>query len=132
MFIPTLLLILTQFSPFSTPPTLRGTASQYAQGVMPHVIQYRQRHHQIPLDLSLYSGFIAVLDADNIGREYWVRPVNSSTWELFLAVDCAGIADGGYAWMVNSGIIAEIDYASALRWDTVGYGIEVEMIPISQ
>jgi len=132
VFIPILLLVLAQFSLFSPPPTLTGIASQYDPGVMSHAISYRQRHHQIPHDLSSYSGFMAVLESDNIGREYWVRPINSSTWEKFLAVDCAGIADGGYSWMVNSGIIAEIDYDSAVRWGVVGIGVEIEMIPLTQ
>ena len=42
-----------------------------------------------------------------------------------------GKIDGGYAWMVNDGIIAEIDYASAQRWGTVGYRIEIEMMPMT-
>ncbi len=97
---------------------------------MQEVIAYRQRVGQIPQDLSLYDGFIAVLEVDDIGRTYLLRPVTSPHWEVFLAVDCAGIADGGYAWMTNSGIIAEVDWESAVRWDTVGHGIEIEMIPL--
>ena len=130
MFLPILLLILTQFDPFTyVSPTQTGIASQYAPGKMQQVIAYRQRHSQIPLDLSPYDGFIAVLEADDIGNAYWIRPVDSLHWEKFLAVDCAGIADGGYAWMVNGGIIVEIDWESAVRWETVGYGIEIELMP---
>lgn len=131
MFFPTLLLILTQFDPFSHALSAQtGIASQYSQGKMQQVIAYRQNHNQIPLNLSQYDGFVAVLEADDIGREYWIRPVGRDHWEKFLAVDCAGIADGGYAWMVNSGIIAEVDYQSAQRWNTIGRGIEIEMMAI--
>ena len=74
MFLPALLLILTQFDPFShIPPAQTGIASQYSQGKI----------------------------------------------------------DGNYAWMVNGGIIAEIDWESAVRFDTVGYGIEIEMMPMT-
>jgi len=131
LFLPTLLLILTQFNPFSPPLAAQvGIASQYSQGKMQQVTAYRQRVGQIPLDLFPYDGFIAVLEADDIGRLYHIRPVGTLHWERFLAVDCAGIADGGYAWMVNGGIIAEVGWETAQRWGTIGYGIEIEMIPL--
>jgi hypothetical protein len=45
-----------------------------------------------------------------------------------LVVDCAGIQDGGYDWMVRNGIVAEIDYESAVAWGTVGRGIRVDIL----
>ena len=111
----------------ASPPDV-GIASQYASGVMQRVIAYRQRRGQIPRDLRQYDGFVAVPYAANIGDEYWIRPVGTGAWELFLAVDCGGIADGGQRWMLRNGIHFEVDYETARRWRTVGRGIEVESL----
>jgi len=130
---PIFFLIFTQFGPFSHTSAVQiGIASQYSQGMMQQAIVYRQRHNHVSRDLIQYDGFIAVLEANDIGREYWIRPTGARHWEKFLAVDCAGIADGGYAWMINNGIIAEVDYASAKRWGVVGRGVEIEMIPLAR
>jgi hypothetical protein len=72
------------------------------------------------------DGYIAVAEREDIGRLFWLRPVGGE-WELFLAADCAGYADGGYSWMKRNGIIVEVDYNTAVRWGTVGRGIRVEM-----
>jgi len=74
------------------------------------------------------DGFIAVAEREDIGRLFYLRPQGRDEWELFLAADCAGIADGGYSWMKRNRILAEVDYATALRWGTVGRGIRVEMM----
>lgn len=75
----------------------------------------------------MVNGYVAVRERDDIGRLFWLRPVDAARWELFLAVDCAGYSDGGYQWMLDGGIIAEIDYDSAIRWGVVGRGVRVEM-----
>lgn len=117
-------------NPFST-----CWASQYSSGKMQQVIEYRQRVGQIPDDLSQYDGFVAGRYADEIGSAVWMRPQpdenepdENGSWELFLVVDCAGVADGGLEWMLRSGVLYEIDYETAVRWDTVGYGVEVEVM----
>lgn len=110
------------------PMPATGIASQYAPGVMQRVIANRQRWEQIPRDLRQYNGFVAVPYPANIGDEYWIRPAGTEDWELFLAVDCGGIADGGRRWMLRNGILFEVDYETARRWRTVGRGIEVESI----
>jgi len=108
-----------------------GWASQYAPGRMLEVVRNRQRgccgRYSLPAVLPDVDGFIAVAEREDIGRLFYLRPVGGE-WELFLAADCAGLADGGYSWMKRGNILAEVDYATALRWGTVGRGIRVEMM----
>jgi hypothetical protein len=109
---------------------MTGWGSQYAPGVMDKVIATRQAgltSMDLPMDVSGYDGYVAVLDCSWIGREVWIKPVEGDTWERFLVTDCAGIADGGATWMIEGGIIAEFDYESAVRLDTVGHGIQIQM-----
>ena len=122
-----ILLTIMLEGPIISPPITTGIASQYARGVMQEVISYRISRDSIPANLTRYDGFIAVPYARDIGKEYWIRPVGSTEWELFLAVDCGGVADGGREWMLRNGILVEVDWATARRWDTVGRAIEIEM-----
>ena len=46
--------------------------------------------------------------------------------ELFLVVDCSGHTETS-EWMFSNNIVAEVDYNTALRWNTVGRGIKVEI-----
>jgi hypothetical protein len=86
-----------------------------------------------------------------IGREILARPVGQNEWERILVVDTAGLADGGLGFMlwgneVSLGIAEagyylsqvragqmtpaipiEVDYNTAVRWDSVGRGIKVEV-----
>lgn len=143
----------SQFTPTSTPvptaiptatPTpspmpvctvVTGRASQYSPGIMRRVTEYRQRMGQIAQDVSGYDGFIAVLECDDIGKEYWLRPVGTEIWYLVLAVDCASKSDrqseldprSGWEWMRDGAIVCEISHLLAIEWGTVGRMIEVEM-----
>jgi len=103
---------------------LTGRASQYSPGVMQEVIRNRQAWGQIPDDLSAYDGFVAVLDCSKIGEEIMLKPEHSSNWEKFLVVDCAG--SDAVDWMKSNNILVEVDYSTARRWDTIGYGIRVD------
>jgi hypothetical protein len=102
---------------------------------MRRVTAYRQRTGEIPQDVSAYDGFIAVLECDDIGKEYWLRPVGSEAWTWVLAVDCASKSDrqsdvddrSGYEWMIDGALCCEIGHPLAVEWDTVGRMIEVEM-----
>ena len=109
---------------------LVGIASQYAPGVMDRTIATRQipgkTVYTVPQDLSKYDGFIAMESCAELGNEYYVKPVESNLWELFLAVDCSGHSTTS-EWMKRNNIIMEVDYNTAVRWDTVGKGIPVEM-----
>lgn len=103
-----------------------GVASQYAPGVMDEVISTRQRMGQLPQDIPEVDGFVARPLCSEIGEIVYLRPVGQSEWEKFLVVDCG--CPVGYAWMVNNGVLVEVDYETAARWGTVGYGIDIEML----
>jgi len=107
-----------------------GYASQYAPGVMQRVIRVRQNDltaHSLPLSLPPVDGYVAAQDCDTIGNIVYLRQNAHSEWERFLVVDCASHSGGSphpgessYAWMVRNNILFEIDYETALRWNTVG------------
>ena len=107
-----------------------GVSSQYAPGKMQEVINVRQvpgkTAYTVPQNLSAYDGFMAMRDCNELGNEYYLRPKNSTKWEHFLVVDCSGHAETSQ-WMLRNNIIAEVDYASALRWNTIGKGIDIEI-----
>ena len=116
-----------------------GIASQYSGGVMEMVIRVRQAKltaHHLPLIIPNVDGYIAVLNGEDIGKIYYIRPVGGRKWGRFWAVDCAGRSDGGYEFMVNGGriegkwypIIVEVDWETAVRWKTVGRGILIEVL----
>jgi len=115
-----------------------GTLSQYGPGRMESNIALRQAGetaHDLPMDLSRYEGFVAVLNCDDVGKTVYLRPVScpECEWRKFLAADCAGKADGGYAWMKEGNIIGEIGhrdvlyYSELLGKDYMGRGIPAEM-----
>lgn len=107
---------------------ISGWASQYAPGVMERVIAVRQvpgrTAHDLPIDLPQVDGYVATADCNEIGTILWLRPIGQEQWESFLVADCAG-ADS-YGWMVNNNILVEVDYETAVRWDTVGRGQRIE------
>jgi len=107
-------------------------ASQYSPGVMEQVVANRQSGKawvSLPESLPGVDGFAAVADCYRIGDIIYLRPVGTRRWERFLIADCARPpgTDGSYEWMVRNGIVAEVDYPTAVRWDTVGRGIRVEV-----
>lgn len=114
---------------------LVGGASQYDPGVMDIVIENRQHHKAFPYlpdPLPAVDGYVAVVDCDKIGSLLLARPVGSEAWESFLIVDCAGPqlrldSMTGGEWMRANNILIEIDHETAVRWDTVGRGIQVEV-----
>ena len=101
--------------------------------------------------------YFATLDCRDVGRQFEIRRTgvdaegNPYAWESALATDCAGLRDGGIGFMlfnrhtpmsqraaeewlrrVAAGeyqpvFVAEVDYATAVRWNTVGRGREVEL-----
>ena len=107
-----------------------GIASQYAPNKMESVIRVRQipgrTSYTITQDLSKYAGFVAMESCIELGNEYYIRPYGAIEWELFLVVDCSGHQETT-EWMFNNNIIVEVDYNTALRWNTVGRGIKVEV-----
>ena len=107
-----------------------GTLSQYAPGKAQRTITVRQtRPTAYPLPTELYptDGYIAVLDCSEIGNVWTLRFPNS-TLETFLVIDCAGDTTTR-KWMIRNNIIGEVDYETALRHNSVGYGItDVQII----
>jgi hypothetical protein len=111
--------------------TTGAWASQYAQGVMPRVVKTRQAgltSMDLPHRLPAVHGYVASRYCDDIGKIIYLRPEDCEDcrFERFLIADCAG-PDGALDWMLRNNIIAEIDYATAVRWNTVGRGIKVEL-----
>lgn len=109
---------------------LIGIASQYAPHKMESVIAIRQipgrTTYTITRDLSKYDGFVAMESCAELGNEYYIRPQGYTDWELFLVVDCSGHVETT-EWMLRNNIVIEVDYNTAVRWDTVGNGIKVEV-----
>jgi len=105
---------------------LQGWASQYAPGVMDTVVLQRQAWGQLPADLSGYDGFVARPLAEEIGDTVYLRPAGQTEWEQFLVVDCG--CPQGREWMLSNDILVEVDYETAVRWDTVGRGLRVAML----
>lgn len=109
-------------------PTV-GIASQYDIGIMPRVVSRQQRLGRLPDDLSIFDGFIAVQCCTDVGKFYLLRPLGAERWELFAAADCSGSVETT-AWMRRNRILAEVDFATAVRWQTIGRGIEIEMVGV--
>ena len=103
-----------------------GTASQYAPNVMERVVANRQSWGQLPTDLSGVDGCIAVLSCDDVGQVWLVKP-DGGKWEQFLVADCAGDTET-IEWMQVNNILVEVDHDTAIRWDTVGKGIKVQVL----
>ena len=111
----------------ATPTT--GWASQYDPRIMSRVVARQQRLGRLPADLRLFDGFIAVQRCSDVGKFYLLRPLGAEHWELFAAADCSGSV-ATTAWMIDGGILAEVGHQTAVRWGTVGRGIEIEMVGV--
>jgi len=103
-----------------------GWASQYSPGVMERTILNQQRYGNLPMSLPVVDGYVAVLDCNRLGEIVYLRP-EGGEWEKFLVTDCARRdgKDGTRTWMLKSNIIVEVDYKTAVRWNTVGRGKRV-------
>ncbi|HRT32364.1 MAG TPA: hypothetical protein P5195_06430 [Anaerolineae bacterium] len=111
----------------------------------------------LPTPLPQAEVYFATLDCRDIGSWFEMRRAGVDEngvpypWETAYAVDCAGLADGGIGFMlfnrhtpmsqrvaeewlrrVHTGeyqpvFVAEVDYPTAVRWNTVGRGMRVEL-----
>ncbi len=113
-----------------------GLMSQYDPTVMERSVINNQANGHLPEEVPHTDGFVALADCGEVGRIVFMRPLGNSNWESFLVADCASKTDSqsdtdsrsGYEWMLTEGIIAEVDYQTALRWKTAGKGgFRVEM-----
>jgi len=108
---------------------LAGWASQYGPGVMESVIRVRQAGRTamtLPMELPETDGYVAMVECDRIGDVVYLRPLGDEVFESFLVVDCSGHAETT-DWMERNNILVEVDYETALRWDTIGHGQQIEM-----
>ena len=107
----------------------QGWTSHYAPYVMDTVIDNRQSWGQLPVNLMMYDGFVAVPECDRIGEVVFARPMGADEWDMLLVTDCAMPVgtDGAYEWMVDNNILIEVDWVTAVRWGAVGGGARIEI-----
>jgi hypothetical protein len=93
----------------------------------------------LPAGLPAVDGYVARPEGSEIGSIVYLRPEGQAEWERFLVVDCGGrndrrASDGlsGYEWMIRHGILVEVGFPTAVRWNTVGRLIRVEMKRMSE
>ncbi len=104
-------------------------ASQYDPGVMSRVVSVRQSGvtaMNLPDPLPQTDGIIAVEDCSRIGEIVWMRH-DGRGWESFLVADCSGHVETS-EWMLRDDICVEVDYATAVRWNTAGHGAAVDIL----
>jgi len=112
-----------------------GTASQYGRGRMESTIAVRRTGrtaYTVPAILPAnLDGFVAVEDCSRLGNIVYYQVVDPMSdcfptcpVEKFLIVDCSGHQSTS-AWMKRNTILCEVDYNTAIRWATLGYGIKV-------
>jgi hypothetical protein len=101
-----------------------GHAAYYNEGVMEDVIYVRQNSavwESLPSEVPPVIGFVALEDCSEIGDLVWLWHEDPS--ELagpYWVVDCRAPQDVADA--KRKGIIVEVDYDTAKRWNVIGYG----------
>ena len=113
---------------------LSGWASQYAPNVMDRVVRVRQSGRtamDLPTSLPAVDGFVAMEDCAMVGEIVFIRPKGESHWDSFLVADCSGHAETS-AWMERNNILVELGYNSAKRYDTIGRGLEIELMLLEE
>lgn len=99
-----------------------GIASRYDPGVFDAVVATRQAYGQLPARIDA-TRYIALADCGRVGDSVMVCH-EGECWRALVA-DCAGVADGGLAWMLRNGIAGEVDYDTAMEYGCVGKQIDV-------
>lgn len=97
-----------------------GYLSQFAQGPTDGTLAYRQSVGELPEDLSMYDGFLAVPDCDRIGHVAWLS-IQGGPWGLYMTMDCSGHASTT-EWMDRDRILAEVDFYTARDHGFLGEG----------
>lgn len=100
-----------------------GVGSRYDPGVFERTVRVRQSYGSLPEGLDWEGGYIALLEPDLIGQKVLACTEVGCRWVL--VADCAGKADGGYAWMVRNRIAGELDDETARLLDAVGNRLDV-------
>lgn len=109
---------------------ITSLASQYSPGTAQQVIENRQSGNawaSLPRVLPETDGYIAVQECGELGDIWWIQNPLTDVWESFLVIDCSMPAgtDGTIEWMKENDIAMEVDYETAVRWETVGGGVWV-------
>ena len=103
----------------------RQWLSQYAQAPTDGTIIYRQSVGDIPMDMSLYAGVIAVEDCSRIGQEAMIN--TKGQWFRTIVFDC--LARNEYNWMQANNIVAELGYYLARKAGVnVGEGVRGSLV----
>ncbi len=125
------------------------------------VRQAGRTSRNLPTPLPEADVYFAAIDCRDVGNWFLIRPADLDEagqphpWESAYATDCAGLADGGIGFMlfnrhtpmslwqanlwldrVHTGeyqpvIVAEVDYPTAVRWQTVGRGKRVDLLRLN-
>ena len=96
-----------------------GIASRYDPGVMGHTIAARlDMGHLTPQQVAAVDVYVAVLDCADIGRNVWIWFNGADDWLPALVTDCAvrDDSDGARSWMVDNGVLFEVDGTTAARY----------------
>ena len=99
--------------------------SQYGQEPTDGTMEYRWSVGDIPLDMSLYAGVIAVEDCRRIGQEAMINVKNK--WRRVMVFDC--LARNEHNWMQEKNIIAELGFYLARKAGVnVGEGVKGNLV----
>ncbi len=97
----------------------RGQVTFYAPGLMEWVYEHRLRLDQVPVcDPPACVGYVAMLRPGDLGRQVWLKPAGQAAEGPFLVVDYA--ARRNFDALRARGLVAEVDYATAQRWQMQG------------
>lgn len=106
-------------------PSQTGYASRYDPGVFEGVVAHRFANNwwrnTPPADWQTVAGYAATTDCAQVGQVALMRPVGATAWERVLVADCVGDIQT-LDWMLDNGIVAELDYNLFTRW-SAAYGV---------
>jgi hypothetical protein len=110
----------------SMPDLTIGIAVSYAPGVMEEVARNTGRLYDG------YAGAVALELCADVEDSVWLRRPGHDWEGPFLVIDCARPEDL-YGNIVYDGIVVEVDYNTAVRWDSlITLGIVVSKLPPGQ
>lgn len=104
-----------------------GQAAYYAPQVMERVVRVRQAGWTagpLPEELPPVIGFVATPYCHEIGDRLWLWHESEGWMGPYLVSDCCDEVAGHCHAMRRKGIVIEVDYNTAMRWDVWGLGPE--------
>ncbi len=102
-----------------------GHVAYYNPGVMEQVVAVRQAGwtaNPLPPEFSHVIGFVARQDCSEIGQLLWMCHESEGCRGPYLISDCANQIESHDKVMEKKGIVVEIDYNTAVRWQVLGLG----------